>query len=212
MSLVSPAFELAPIPSIRHQRLDERMRVCVYISGSTSLMNFLKPLGATAYYISVSGRRDVMRRIENRRDLAHGSVLADPGNRHDGAVTLDLGHEHFLSQIKPAYLGSDPLPPGLDLIDGILEIDLPSGASTTAFDKALARALAPRNLNTWLGTPDGQSRMIEAGYNPAHRLHTDYLHIGEAPRRSIVTEAFLFRPRKEMQGLIDIIAQVKKRF
>lgn len=116
MSIVttaSKAFALLPpvIPTREHQKLDQHTRVYVYIAGSTALMTIMKSLGATAFYVSASGRRDHLRRIENRRELKHGGVLADPSDRHSCiARDLPLGEEHFLHPIKEEHLANVVLP------------------------------------------------------------------------------------------------------
>ena len=216
MSIVTAAFNAftlppAVVPSREHQNLDRHTRVYVYICGSTALMNLMKGLGATAFYVSASGRRDHLRRIENRRELKHGSILADPDDRHSCcARELPLGYEHFLHPIKEQHLTNVVLPAWCRLRDGVLEIELPIGADTTTFEKAFATALEARNLNGWLDTSDGQKRLQAAGYDPRLRLHTDYRFIGRKARRSIVTEAFLIRPVREMHLIIKAIASIRE--
>lgn len=203
--LMPPAI----IPPRKAQKLDQRLRAVVYFAGSTALMNFAKSLGLTAFYVSVSGRRDYLKRIENRRQLSHGSILADPSNREATAVQLPLGREHFLSPIDDEAMKGVSLSIGIRIVDGIIEVDLDPRDSTTAFDKRLASALRDRQLNRYLDTADGQARLIEAGHDPRKRLCTAYEFIGRHPRISIVTEAFLFRPRRELQALIDVIQAVR---
>lgn len=200
----------AVVPPRRFQKLDQRLRATVYIAGATSLMTFCKSLGVTAYYISASGRRDHLKRIENRRDIRHGSLLADPADKASTAIELDLGEEHFLSPITDDMAAGILLPDGIRVAQGVIEVDLAPGDTTTAFEKRLARGLRSRMLNTWLGTPQGQSSMIEAGYDPKMRLHTAYRYIGPEPRISLVTEAFRFRPRRELQALINVIEIVRR--
>ena len=205
-ALMPPAI----IPSRRAQMLDQRLRAVVYCAGSTALMNFAKSLGLTAFYVSVSGRRDYLKRIENRRQLSHGSILADPSNREATALQLPLGREHFLSPIDDEAKEGILLPDGIRIFDGIIEVDLDPKDTSTAFDKRLATALADRKLNTYLDTADGQTRLIEAGHDQRKRPCTADEFIGRRPRISLVTEAFLFRPRREMQALINVIHAVRR--
>ncbi len=206
------SFALLPpvIPTREHQKLDQHTRVYVYIAGSTALMTIMKSLGATAFYVSASGRRDHLYRIENRRDLRHGSILADPNDRHSCiARELPLGHEHFLHPIKEDHLANVVLPAWCQLNDGVIEVELPAGTDTTSFEKAFALALGARGLNSWLDTPDGQARLQAAGYDPRLRLCTDYKYIGRKARRSLVTEAFLIRPLREMDLIINAIVAIR---
>lgn len=205
--LMPPAI----VPTRNAQGLHERLRATVYIAGATSLMTFCKALGVTAFYISASGRREHMHRIENRRDIQHGSILANPAQKETTAIQLDLGEEHFLSPIDAEVAAKILLTDGIRFVDGVIEVDLAPGDTTTGFEKRLARGLKSRMLNNWLGTPQGQSSMSEAGYDPKLRLHTAYRYIGPEPRISLVTEAFLFRPRRELQDLINVIEIVRTR-
>ena len=204
---VSP-LALPPIPSRQRQGLDKRLRAYVYLAGSTAHANFMKNLGATAFFIGVSGRRDVNERIENRRQLAHGSILANPADPERGAIQLEHGGEWFLVPVEERFWGGCALPTGIRLTEGMFEVDLPVGTTSTAFDDALAKALEPRELNRWLATKQGRSHMVGAGYDPELRLHTDYQFIGRANRRSPVREAYLIRPRRESPLLIQAISTI----
>lgn len=205
--LMPPAI----IPPRKAQKLDQRLRAVVYCAGSTALMNFAKSLGLTAFYVSVSGRRDHLKRIENRRELRHGSILADPANREATAFQLPLGREHFLSPFDDEATEGIVLPNGVQITDGVIEVDLDPADNSTAFDKRLASAFRDRQLNRYLDTPEGQARLIEVGHDPRKRLCTAYRFIGRRDRISIVTEAFLFRPRRELQDLINVIEIVRTR-
>lgn len=201
---------LPPIPSRKNQGLHEHLRVHVYIAGSTALMTLCKTLGATAYYVSATGRRNPMDRIANRRDLRHGSILADPANPEATRTELPHGDEHFLSPILADQASGLILPSSIRILNGMIEVALDPSDNSTAFEKRLARALSRRQLNNWLGSDYGQRHMIDAGLDPKLRLFTDYRYIGAQNRLSQVQEAFLFRPKREMQGLIDTIDAVRR--
>src|SRR6478752_3411378 len=66
---LAPLLPLAPIPSLKHQRLHEGTHeVRVYLAGATHLRTFLKLLGVTAFKIGVTGRRSTWDRIMDLRD------------------------------------------------------------------------------------------------------------------------------------------------
>ena len=204
-STTIPSFAIPPIPSRRAQRIDEGLSATIYAAGSTALKNLMQPMGCTAFYIGVSGRRDHLQRIANRRFLQHGSILADPAERFSDAIQLPKGDEHFLNRIKPEDLNGHTLPPHLQLIDGVFVAKLPPPFNATDLDTALADILVSRSLNHFLDTDDGRQRMVDAGYNPAHRLFTDYRDIGDEVRRSQASEIYLIRPRAEAAIIVAAI-------
>lgn len=205
---IDALLQPSPIPSREAQGLDKRLRAYVYIAGSTGLANFLKTLGVTAFCIGVTGRRNVASRIEDRRRYRHASTLADPDNFEAQSIELAHGHEWFLSPITPEMLAGLCLPDFINLIDGVLAVDLPPTVTSTAFDKELAQALTPREFNRWLGTRDGCSRLKQVGFNPALRLCTRYV-VGKSQRLSPTRETYRIRPRVEMATIIAAIMRAR---
>ena len=98
-------------------------------------------------------------------------------------------------------------PPGLAVTDGVIEVRLSLGITTEEADKRISRMLAPRSVNRYLAKADGQKRMAEAGYDPKHRLTTGYTDIGRKPRYSLAEEIYLIRPKRELQRLLDAVAE-----
>ncbi len=199
-------FPLPPIPSRTAQTLDAGQRISVYIAGSRAVQHGVQPLGITAYLCGVTGRRYVFERILDKRHRRYGAVLADPRRPEEGARSLVGGGDVFLVRITDEMLIGVKMPAGLAVVDGVIEARLQLGATVEDADKALSRALAPRSLNAYLATDDGQQRLREAGISTAFRFCTLYSDIGPAPRLSEAHELFLVRPRREMQGLLDAIS------
>jgi hypothetical protein len=201
-----PAFPLPFIPTQRQQRLDVGARMAVYIAGSRAHEAFLKPLGVTAFQIGVTGRRDVAARISDKRKRRYGALLVDPHNPENEAQCLMLGGDVFLSAIDDDMLDGITVPTGLATMDGVITFRVQPGTSVEQVEPLLNNALAPRSLNRFLATVEGQNRMRQAGFNPRHWLMTAYTDVGRNPRYSIAEEVFLIRPRREIQGLLDLIA------
>ena len=162
----NPSFPLPPIPSRQHQRLDEGTRLAIYIAGSRAHQHFLQPMGMTGYQIGVTGRRNVDDRIEDKRRRRYGSILMDPHAQEAGSRCLRWGHDICLIQIWDEMLLGVTIPPGLTVVHGVIEVRLLSGTTTEEADKRVSRMLAPRSVNRYLETPDGQTRM-QRHWDPA---------------------------------------------
>jgi hypothetical protein len=199
-------FPLPHIPSRQHQRLDEGTKLAIYIAGSRAHQHFLQPLGMTAYQIGVTGRRSFKDRIEDKRRRRYGSILMDTRAPEADSYCLLWGHDICLIKIWDEMFKGITIPPGLSIVDGVIEVRLKSGITTEEADKRISRMLAPRSVNRYLETPDGQKRMLGAGYNPRHLLTTGYTDIGREPRYSLAEEIYLIRPKRELQALLDAVA------
>ena len=204
------SFPLPRIPSRQHQRLDEGTKLAIYIAGSRAHQHFLQPMGMTAFQVGVTGRRNVEDRIEDKRYRRYGSILMDPRAPDAGSHCLRWGHDICLIKIWNKMLQGVTIPPGLAVTDGVIEVRLSPGITTEEADKRVSRMLEPRSVNRYLATPDGQKRMQQAGYDPNHRLTTAYTDIGREPRYSLAEEIYLIRPKREMQGLLDAVAEALK--
>ena len=145
-------------------------------------------------------------RIEDKRRLRYGSILMDPRNPENGSQCLCLGHDICLIRIWKEMLLGVTIPPGLAIVDGVVEVRLLPEITIEQADKRISRMLAPRSLNRYLETPDGQKRMAEVGYNPRHLLTTAYTDIGPKPRYSPAEEIYRIRPKRELQALLDAVA------
>ena len=203
----TPSFPLPRIPSRQHQRLDEGTKLAIYIAGSRAHQHFLQPMGMTAFQVGVTGRRNVEDRIEDKRHRHYGSTLMDPREPDAGSHCLRWGHDICLIKIWNKMLQGVTIPPGLSIVDGVIEVRLFPGITTEEADKRISRMLAPRSVNRYLATPDGQKRMEQAGYDPNHRLTTAYTDIGREPRYSLAEEIYLIRPKWEMQGRLNTVAE-----
>ena len=203
----NPSFPLPPIPSRQHQRLDEGTRLAIYIAGSRAHQHFLQPMGMTAYQVGVTGRRSFHDRIEDKRHHRYGSILMNPRAPEAGSYSLRCGDDICLIRIFDDMLRGVTIPVGLAVVDGVMEVRLLPGITTEEADKRISRMLAPRSLNRYLATLDGQKRMAEAGYDPRHRLTTAYTDIGREPRYSLAEEIYLIRPKRELQRLLDAVAE-----
>jgi hypothetical protein len=199
-------FPLPPIPSRQHQRLDEGTKLAIYIAGSRAHQHFLQPMGMTAFQIGVTGRRNVDDRILDKRRRRYGSILMDPHAPETDAYCLMWGHDVCLIRIWDEMLADVTVPNGLAIVDGVIEVRLKCGITTEEADKRISRMLAPRSVNRYLETLDGQKRMKEAGYHPRHRLTTAYTDIGIQLRYSLAEEIYLIRPKRELQALLDAVA------
>ena len=203
----NPSFPLPPIPSRQHQRLNEGTQLAIYIAGSRAHQHFLQPMGMTAYQVGVTGRRSFHDRIEDKRHRRYGSILMDPRAPEAGSCSLRCGDDICLIRIFDDMLRGVTIPAGLAVVDGVIKVRLLPGITTEEADKRVSDMLAPRSLNLYLGTPDGQRRMVDAGYDPQHRLTTEYTDIGRKPRYSLAEEIYLIRPKRELQGLLDAVEE-----
>ncbi len=200
------SFPLPAIPSRKHQQLDLGTKLAIYIAGSRAHQHFLQIMGMTAYQIGVTGRRSVADRIEDKRRRRYGSILMDPRHSENGSQCLCWGHDVCLIRIWKEMLAGVTIPHGLAIIDGVIEVRLLPAITIEQADNRISRMLAPRSLNRYLETPDGQKRMVEVGYNPRHLLTTAYTDIGPEPRYSPAEEIYLIRPKRELQALLDALA------
>lgn len=207
-SPATPIFALAPVPSRAAQGLRaESHDVWLYLAGSTALRGFLKPLGATAYKIGTSSRRDVQDRILDLRRKRYAGLFGPVDDPNAPGHRLAKAHEWFMSPILPAHLGGADLPTGMRLDEGALQLALPSATSLTDFDEAVRAMLRSRALDAFLAGPDGRRRLQAVGLDPAHALVTEYDLIGRV-RRSRAQELYLIRPMKEMPALVPALSQL----
>ena len=71
-------------------------------------------------------------------------------------------------------------------------------------ERTFAEVLAPRDLNTYLGSPDRAERLAQVGLPAGARLFSDYKLMGR-PRRSMATELLCVRPRRELPILLEAL-------
>jgi hypothetical protein len=96
------------------------------------------------------------------------------------------------------------IPFGL-IADGVVTFRLPQGVNLTRLEQSYQMLLQPRNLNIFLGSDDGRARLQEVGLPAGARLFTDYSLMGR-PRRSLASEIFCIRPRRELSILISALS------
>ena len=211
--LPTPAFPLAEIPSMRAQKLDgQTYELKCYIASATHLGGFVRKLGVTAYNIGVTSHRDPKQRMLDKRRKRDGSLLIRPDDPSDAGIVLQNGHEWFLMPIEEADLLGTDLPTGFRLENNIIVLRVPTYVTVAQVDQAVHDMLKPRCLHAYLATPDGQARMITAGYDPKARLHTPYNLMTPMLRISLMTEIYLIRPRRELTGFIAALAEMVKNF
>jgi hypothetical protein len=199
-------FGLPHIPSIKEQGLDHGVLMAMYLMGSTSLRDFLQPLGATGYKAGLSARRYMDQKILDIRLRGYGSVVA-PLHDRDNAISIHpLPKEWFLSRLPDPADDADAmellkqLPEG-SYNEGVVLFRLPPGLSIAKVEKSFQALLEPRNLNTFLGSDDGKSRLKAFDLPEDTRLFTDYFDMGRT-RRSLACEIFLVRPQRELAVLL----------
>ena len=200
-------FSLPPIPSMRRQRLQHGIPVVLYGMGATPVRDFMQPLGATSYKVGLYARRYLTAKIEDLRLRRYASVVAPLSDRMAALAQHPLGNEWFLTRLPDPT--ADPQTQALfaqlreaEYVDGVIRFRLDPGLRLADTEKRFQRMLAPRNLNAFLGSEDGQARLREAGLPPDTRLFTDYTDIGRNVRRSLACELFLIRPQRELAVLL----------
>lgn len=211
-------LDLPPIPSRKRQGLEEGTAAAMYAGGNTGVRDFMTPLGVTGYKLGLSGRREVDERFLDLRARKYAAIVADITNREATIHVHTRGHEWFRSPLPdPAC---DPkardllarLPKG-EYHDGVVAFRLPPGIGLSNLEQRFQQLLLARNLNTYLATADGQRRLVEAGYPAGARLFTDYDLIG-ARRRSLASEIFCIRPKREiavlLMALLEAIEQERR--
>jgi hypothetical protein len=202
-------FPLTPPPPLAAQRLDGVMHeMAVYLLGSTHLRDFLKPISVTAWKVGVTGCREAERRAEDCRRKKYASILKRPADASDPGRMLNNGHEWFIAPVREAWLGGNEVPAGMSIRDGVIRLTMPTTVTVVDVDRALHDILRPRSLNAYLDTPDGQKRLLAAGYDPKARLHTSYTLMTPRPRLSLAKELYLIRPQRELFGLVHAIDAV----
>jgi hypothetical protein len=204
-------FALPPIPSRRVQRLNEGVAGCLYVAGGTATRDFLQPLGVTGFKYGLTSRRTALERILDLRRKRYGAIVADKNNRDVTILDHARGDEWFISPLEaPA---NDPeitaalatIPQG-EIAGGVVSFRLPFGVDLASLDQLFQNLMAPRNLNTFLASADGRERLQEVGLPAGARLFTDYLLMGQ-PRRSLASEIYLIRPRRELGVLVSALAE-----
>ena len=151
----------------------------LYCLGSTGLRDFLQPLGFTAYKTGLSGRRYVGERVIDAHRNRYAEIGADVNNRHKTLFTLANAHEWFVSPLPDPQSDQTTRAlleqlPHASFTDGVITFRLPNGKNLRDVEKDYQKQLAPRNVNTYLATPDGRQRLRDAGHCENLRLFTDY--------------------------------------
>ena len=205
------AFALPPIPPRRVQGLDQGVAACLYGAGGTAPRDFLQPLGVTGFKFGLTSRRTALERISDLRRKRYGSIVANENNRDVTILNHARGDEWFLSPLEspaddPEITAVLAAIPGGQIGGGVISFRLPPGVDLASLDQCYQAILAPRNLNAFLSSSDGRKRLQEVGLPAGARLFTDYLLIGE-PRRSLASELYLIRPRRELAVLIAALAE-----
>jgi hypothetical protein len=205
-------FPLKTPPPLAAQRLDRGTHeMVVYLLGATHLRDFLKPIGLTAWKVGVTGCREAERRAEDCRRKKYASILKRPADASDPGRMLNNGHEWFIAPVQEAWLGGNELPVGITIRDGTIRLTMPTAVTVVDVDRALHDVLHSRSLNAYLDGPDGQRRLLAAGYDPKARLHTSYTLMTPLPRLSLAKELYLIRPQRELLGLVHAIEAVAAR-
>jgi hypothetical protein len=199
-------FALPPVPPRRAQGLDQGVAAILYVFGSTAVRDFAQPLGVTCYKTGLSSRRDIQDRRLDVSRTRYASIVADKA-RPDRAISIHCkGHEWFLSPLQnpdndpEIAAGLAKLPAGA-IEDGVVKFRLPHGVDLATLEQRYQLLLAPRNLMTFLDSLDGRERLEQVGLPSGARLFSDYC-LMLPPRRSMATELFCIRPRKEIAILI----------
>lgn len=207
--LLDNGLALPPIPPRRRQGLDDGVHAALYLCGATSLRDFMQPLGVTGFKIGLTSRRDIQNRVVDLRERRYGAIVADLADRNATILDHPLGQEWFLSPIPdPA---GDPraearlaeLPQG-EFTNGVVSFRLPPGMQMASLEKGFQHFLQDRNLNSYLDSDDGKTRLRETGLPPTTRLFTDYDLMGP-PRRSLACEIFCVRPKREVVVLLTAL-------
>jgi hypothetical protein len=202
----TPNFELPEIPSRERQGLAAGVACAMYLAGGTAPRDFFQPLGVTAFKGGLTSRRDVLQRILDLRARSYASVIAPLEQREHTISKHPLGCEWFLSPVPDPDGDSEALAllekiPGGAYDNGVIKFRLPHGRELPEIEKKFQSLLAPRALNRFLASEDGKRRLIGAGFPETARLFTDYDLIGNV-RRSLASELFLVRPRRELGVLL----------
>jgi hypothetical protein len=195
------------------QRLDGATHVVrVYVAGATHVFEFLKPLGAAAYKVGVTGCRKPGERIRDLRRSCYAGVWKRPSDRTDAGVLLRNANEWFLSPVTRADLGHVPLPENIEIVDGHLMLRAPLTVSVEDADLAVHALLRPRNLREFFRRSDGRQRLIAAGHDPSRWFHTSYDLVETEPRVTPVEELYLLRPKRELPALITALGALMQRW
>jgi hypothetical protein len=203
------SFPLAPVPDLTAQHLaNGTHEVTIYLDGATHIRDFVKPLGITIYKAGATGCRDAERRTEDLRRKKYASILKRPDHPDDHGVELHQGHEWFLVPLQTGWLDGIILPPGVDIRDGVIRLTVHATITVEGINRRLHALLAPRSFNAYLDSSEGQVRLLEAGYDPAARLHTRYTLMTQAPRLSLATELYLIRPRRELAAFVTALGEM----
>jgi hypothetical protein len=213
--LFDNVLALPPIPPRQTQGLDDGVHAALYLCGATSLRDFMQPLGVTAFKIGLTSRRDIQDRVVDLRERRYAAIVADLADRNATILDHPLGQEWFLSPM-PDPTG-DPQArarlaelPQSEFTDRVVSFRVPPGIQLASLEKGLQYFLQDRNLNAYLDSDDGQTRLRETGLPPTTRLFTDYDLMGR-PRRSLATEIFCVRPKKEVVVLLTALVLALRR-
>jgi hypothetical protein len=199
-------FPLAAIPPRAAQGLSSGMHeVAVYLAGGTHLRDYLKPLGITGFKSGATGCRDAGRRMEDLRRKRYASLLKRPNDPDDPGIELTSGNEWFLVPMQEEWFEGAALPDRISIRDGVIRLSVPTFITVEMVDCLLHELLQPRSLNVYLDGSEGQARMVEAGYDPAARLHTRYTLMTREPRLSLAGEIYLIRPMREFTDFVILL-------
>ncbi len=213
-STPTPVFRLPVIPSMDDQGLEDGQRfVWCYFAGATHLMNFLQPIGVTAFKIGITGTREPQARIEDLRRKRYGSFLLSDSvaiEPHTAAsmTPLEGSEEWFLSPMKLEHLKGMAMPGGITLEDGVLRLHLPAGVTVRQVDEAVHDRLRERSLRNFLSTVEGQKRLRACGHDPSAWFYTSYTLMGCTPRLSAAEEIYAIRPREELADFVSELADL----
>jgi hypothetical protein len=207
--LAGVSFPLATVPDLTAQHLaNGTHEVAIYLNGATHMRDYVKPLGVTIYKAGATGCRDAQRRTEDLRRKKYASILKRPDDPDDPGIELRQGHEWFLVPLQTGWLDGAILPSGVDIRDGVIRLTIHATITVEAINRRLHALLAPRSFNAYLDCAEGQSRLLQAGYDPAARLHTRYTLMTQAPRLSLASELYLIRPRRELGAFVIALGEI----
>jgi hypothetical protein len=206
---VVDAFPLPPIPPMAAQGLDGMTHVVrVYFAGSTHMLEFLKPLGLSAYKVGVTGCRDPLERIGDLRRNCYAQLYKRPKDDSDAGILLNNAREWFLAPVSTADVGLSSLPRHITIAEGHIVLRVPRSITIAAVDKAVHVLLRPRALRDFFCSPDGRGRLVAAGHDPNRWFHTIYQLVEMQPRISAAEELYLVRPKRELTALIQGLAAI----
>ena len=202
-------LSLPPIPPRKFQGLEGGVAVCLYVAGATHLRDFLRPLGVTAFKLGLTARREYEERLLDLRKRRYAALVVDLDHRDVVLVDHPRGHEWFFSELPdPAHdvLSASLLKllPSAEFLQGVIAFRTPAVINLTGFEQRFQLLMQARNLNTYLSSADGKSRLGDVRLPARTRLCTDYDLVGET-RRSVASELFCIRPRRELAAILTAL-------